>query len=68
MVLKILELLWTWQNSGSSLNGGVTETSIDSEKVINVEVSSKYCICKKRILINQTAKRILMVIMENGSG
>lgn len=68
MVLKFLELFWTWLNNGSSLNSDVTTTSIDSGKVINVEVISKYCICKKRILMNQTIKRILMVIMENGSG
>ncbi|KAG8291178.1 hypothetical protein J6590_108179 [Homalodisca vitripennis] len=36
----------TWQRRGhQSLNGVVTCTSIDSGKVLDVEVLSKYCVC-----------------------
>ncbi|GFW55435.1 uncharacterized protein TNCV_118191 [Trichonephila clavipes] len=37
----------TWQKGGyTSLNGVVTVTSIDTGKVIDVDILSKYCACK----------------------
>ncbi|GFT67179.1 uncharacterized protein NPIL_307121, partial [Nephila pilipes] len=40
----------TWRNRFySSLNGAVTVTSIDTGKVIYVEILSKYCMCSNKV-------------------
>lgn len=40
----------TWQRRGHiSLNGAVTLTSVDTGKVLDVSVLSKYCLCKGRL-------------------
>lgn len=46
----------------ASMNGVVSATIIESGKVINVEVMSKY---KKKILMIQKSKIIWMVMMAN---
>ncbi|GFV92025.1 uncharacterized protein TNCV_1894611 [Trichonephila clavipes] len=48
----------TWQKSGyTSLNGVVTVTSIDTGKVINVDILLKYCACKDLPFHEKDCKR-----------
>ncbi|GFX55976.1 uncharacterized protein TNCV_3263481 [Trichonephila clavipes] len=48
----------TWQKRGyTSLNGVVTVTSIDTGKVINVDILSKYCACKNLPFHEKDCKR-----------
>ncbi|GFU49749.1 uncharacterized protein NPIL_548821 [Nephila pilipes] len=48
----------TWQNRFySSLNGAVTVTSIDTGKVIYVEILSKYCMCSNKVSHKKDCKR-----------
>ncbi|GFU05010.1 uncharacterized protein NPIL_320121 [Nephila pilipes] len=53
-----------WQKRGfSSKNGVVTVTSVDTGKVIDVEILSKHCICPNKLSTFKTLKEILLVIM-----
>ncbi|GFT33278.1 uncharacterized protein TNCV_4767581 [Trichonephila clavipes] len=48
----------TWQKRGyTSLNGVVTVTSIDTGKVIDVDILSKYCACKNLPFHEKDCKR-----------
>ncbi|GFS67454.1 uncharacterized protein TNCV_1610351 [Trichonephila clavipes] len=48
----------TWQRRGyTSLNGVVTVTSIDTGKVIDVDILSKYCSCKNLPFHEKDCKR-----------
>ncbi|GFX32149.1 uncharacterized protein TNCV_1130811 [Trichonephila clavipes] len=48
----------TWQKRGyTSLNGVVTMTSIDTGKVIDVDILSKYCACKNLPFHEKDCKR-----------
>ncbi|GFT39893.1 uncharacterized protein TNCV_3060881 [Trichonephila clavipes] len=48
----------TWQKCGyTSLNGVVTVTSIDTGKVIDVDILSKYCACKNLPFHEKDCKR-----------
>ncbi|GFW75151.1 uncharacterized protein TNCV_448561 [Trichonephila clavipes] len=48
----------TWQKRGyTSLNGVVTVTSIDTGKVIDVDILSKYCACKNLLFLEKDCKR-----------
>ncbi|GFU67161.1 uncharacterized protein TNCV_3770931 [Trichonephila clavipes] len=48
----------TWQKRGyTSLNGAVTVTSIDTGKVIDVDILSKYCACKNLPFHEKDCKR-----------
>ncbi|GFU97297.1 uncharacterized protein TNCV_3889121 [Trichonephila clavipes] len=48
----------TWQKRGyTSLNGVVTVTSIDTDKVIDVDILSKYCACKNLPFHEKDCKR-----------
>ncbi|GFU00077.1 uncharacterized protein TNCV_2341471 [Trichonephila clavipes] len=48
----------TWQKRGyTSLNGVVTVTSIDTGKVIDVDIFSKYCACKNLPFHEKDCKR-----------
>ncbi|GFT66286.1 uncharacterized protein TNCV_1347611 [Trichonephila clavipes] len=48
----------TWQKCGyTSLNGVVTVTSIDTGKVIDVDILSKYCACKNLPFYEKDCKR-----------
>ncbi|GFT73711.1 uncharacterized protein NPIL_580021 [Nephila pilipes] len=48
----------SWQKRGfSSKNGVVTVTSVDTGKVIDVEILSKHCICPNKIKHLQNCKR-----------
>ncbi|GFT64536.1 uncharacterized protein TNCV_649351 [Trichonephila clavipes] len=48
----------TWQTRGyTSLNGVVTVTSIDTGKVIDVDILSKYCACKNLTFHEKDYKR-----------
>ncbi|GFU82588.1 uncharacterized protein TNCV_3952881 [Trichonephila clavipes] len=48
----------TWQKRGyTSLNGVVTVTSIDTGKVIDVDILSKYCACKNLPFHENDCKR-----------
>ncbi|GFX73789.1 uncharacterized protein TNCV_4291051 [Trichonephila clavipes] len=48
----------TWQKRGyTSLNGIVTVTSIDTGKVIDVDILSKYCACKNLPFHEKDCKR-----------
>ncbi|GFS51586.1 uncharacterized protein NPIL_385901 [Nephila pilipes] len=48
----------SWQKRGfSSKNGVVTVTSVDTGKIIDVEILSKHCICPNKIKHLQNCKR-----------
>ncbi|GFY27794.1 uncharacterized protein TNCV_242592 [Trichonephila clavipes] len=48
----------TWQKRGyTSLNGVVTVTTIDTGKVIDVDILSKYCACKNLPFHEKDCKR-----------
>ncbi|GFT80317.1 uncharacterized protein NPIL_582031 [Nephila pilipes] len=48
----------SWQKRGfSSKNGVVTDTSVDTGKVIDVEILSKHCICPNKTKHLQNCKR-----------
>ncbi|GFT46594.1 uncharacterized protein NPIL_427231 [Nephila pilipes] len=60
----------SWQKRGfSSKNGVVTVTSVDTGKVIDVEILSKHCICPNKTKHLQNCKRNFVGYsgkMENG--
>ncbi|GFS91076.1 uncharacterized protein NPIL_374251 [Nephila pilipes] len=65
----------SWQKRGfSSKNGVVTVTSVDTGKVIDVEILSKHCICPNKTKHLQNCKRNFvgysgkMEVTEEGGG
>ncbi|GFU63710.1 uncharacterized protein TNCV_1181751 [Trichonephila clavipes] len=55
----------TWQKRGyTSLNGVVTVTSIDTGKVIDVDILSKYCACKNLPFLKRIVKGTTLNLVE----